>query len=72
MFLKLTLIVLDSGENFRKDFSPKSYFAVLFFKVSAWFSNHAVFKIGLTLVELLYSLFQLCAITETLFHRTVG
>jgi hypothetical protein len=29
------------------DFSPKQYFAVLFFKVSEWLFNHAVCKIGL-------------------------
>jgi hypothetical protein len=29
------------------DFSPKQYFSVLFFKVSAWLFNHAVCKIGL-------------------------
>jgi len=29
------------------DFSPKLYFAVLFFEVSAWLSNHAVCRLGL-------------------------
>ncbi len=29
------------------DFSPKQYFAVLLFKVSAWLSNHVAFEIGL-------------------------
>ncbi len=52
MFLNLTVILLDSQQNVRKlcvklDFSTKYYFAVLFFKVSAWLSNHAVCKIGL-------------------------
>jgi hypothetical protein len=32
------------------DFSPKN-FVVLLFKVSAWLSNHAVCKIGLSYVS---------------------
>ncbi len=50
--MSLTEIFLDSLQLFRKvckklDFSPKQYFAVFLFKVSAWLFNHAVCKIGL-------------------------
>ncbi len=33
------------------DFSPKYYFVVILFKVSAWLSNHAVCKVGLTTLQ---------------------
>ncbi len=51
-FLSLTLIFLNSQQTFRKlckklNFSPKSYFAVFLFKVSAWLFNSAMCKIGL-------------------------
>jgi hypothetical protein len=44
---------LDLGQKVRKickklDFLPKHYFAVKFVKVSAWLSNQAVRKIGLS------------------------
>jgi hypothetical protein len=47
MFLNLTWIFLDSQQNFRK-VCKNLDFAELLFKVSAWLSNHAVCKIGLT------------------------
>jgi hypothetical protein len=40
------------------DFSPKQLFAVLFFKSSAWLSNHAVHKIGLK-VQIIYCMSEI-------------
>jgi hypothetical protein len=49
---ELDLVFLDSGQELRKvskelDFSPKYYFALKIFEVSAWLSNHTMCKIGL-------------------------
>jgi hypothetical protein len=49
------------------DFSPKYYFVVILFKVSAWLSNHAC-KVGLTTLQPLTIQSQAKLICPTVYH----
>jgi hypothetical protein len=53
-YVKIYFLKYHSRKKVLKklDFSPKHYFAVLLFKVSAWLSNQAACEIGLKIKKI--------------------